>query len=261
MTFGNEGDDWIEHGTGRRRAGDNFDTLGRDASSATTSSSATVADRMLGEGGDDIMIGMGGQVDRYMGGSGFDWAIFKHPTQGAYADMTLRLSNTATILPLRRGRDADAVLHSVEGMSGSAFADVLIGDEPMRSRDRRCPAHRQRDDQLRPDRRDAGVRGQHVRSSTSFGSGNIILGGDGSDMLQGQRRRRPDRRRPVAGRVHQRARQPRRHGRRDRHADTMTELVDEVFSGTINPGSWSIVRELVQATAPATSTPPCSAAT
>ena len=32
---------------------------------------------MDGEGGDDIMVGNGGDGDRYEGCSGFDWAVFK----------------------------------------------------------------------------------------------------------------------------------------------------------------------------------------
>ena len=47
----------------------------------------TVSDRMDGEGGDDIMIGNGGQGDRYSAQSGFDWAIFQHPTLGATVDL------------------------------------------------------------------------------------------------------------------------------------------------------------------------------
>ena len=56
---------------------------GSTGSSATTSSWATpLADRMDGEGGDDIMVGNGGDSDRYEGFSGFDWAVFKDDPRG-----------------------------------------------------------------------------------------------------------------------------------------------------------------------------------
>ncbi|HEX7892245.1 MAG TPA: peroxidase family protein, partial [Ramlibacter sp.] len=126
FTFGNEGDDWIQEGAADGVAGDNFDTLGRDPVSGNdVFMGGGVADRMDGEGGDDIMIGMGGSVDRYAGFSGFDWASFQHPSMGAYADMTLRIANTSGLLPGSLPQ-TQTRFQTTEGMSGSAFSDVLI---------------------------------------------------------------------------------------------------------------------------------------
>ena len=91
MVFGNEGDDWIELGMADGSAGENFDTRGLDAIVGNdVFFGDTVSDRMDGEGGDDIMVGNGGFGDRYIGGSGFDWAVFTHESLGATADLLLR---------------------------------------------------------------------------------------------------------------------------------------------------------------------------
>ncbi len=75
FVFGNEGDDWIELGMADGSAGENFDAFSRDETVGhDVFIGNTISDRMDGEGGDDIMVGNGGQVDRYEGGSGFDWA-------------------------------------------------------------------------------------------------------------------------------------------------------------------------------------------
>ncbi|MEJ5989219.1 peroxidase family protein [Ramlibacter sp. PS3R-8] len=243
FTFGNEGDDWIQEGNADGAAGDNFDVLSRDLIPGNdVFMGGGVADRMDGEGGDDIMIGMGGQVDRYAGFSGFDWASFAHPTQGAYADMNLRISNTANILPGSLAQ-TQTRFSLTEGMSGSAFSDVLIGDEAGA-------------DALAA----AGANGSVLRNfdlieglhefvgldKTFFDGGNIILGGGGSDILQGNGgddlidgdmaldvyisvRANRDGTGPEVGMAHD-----------------MRELIDDVFSGAIAPGQLQIARHLVQ---------------
>src|SRR4029079_15883848 len=81
FVFGNEGDDWIEHGMVDGSSGDNFDASGLEAAIGSDVFCVDIsADRMFGEGGDDIMMGNGGSVDRFLGASGFDWASFRHPT-------------------------------------------------------------------------------------------------------------------------------------------------------------------------------------
>jgi Ca2+-binding RTX toxin-like protein len=190
MLFGNEGDDWIEHGMADGSSGENFDTRGRDSIIGhDVFMGDTVSDRMLGEGGDDIMVGNGGTGDRYIGSSGFDWASYDHPTFGGEADLNLRAFDE-TPVPLSPS-SVLARFESVEGLSGSAFADILRGD----------------------DLDAAGIAASGFTGSVlnsvginlisglqgllndltpgngnvaSFGAGNIILGGDGSDILEGR---------------------------------------------------------------------------
>src|SRR6185436_7336733 len=126
MIFGNEGDDWLEHGLADGSAGENFDVRGLDAIIGNdVFMGDTISDRMLGEGGDDIMIGNGGFGDRYMGSSGFDWAVFTHDTFGSQADMRLRAIDE-TPAPQSQAT-ALARFDSTEGMSGSKFSDILDG--------------------------------------------------------------------------------------------------------------------------------------
>ena len=127
MVFGNEGDDWLELGMADGSAGENFDTRGLDSIVGNdVFFGDTVSDRMGGEGGDDIMVGNGGFGDRYIGASGFDWAVFTHESLGATADLLLRAFDETPVPP-----PSASVLprfESVQGLSGSAFSDILQGD-------------------------------------------------------------------------------------------------------------------------------------
>src|SRR5688500_4339171 len=266
MLFGNEGDDWIENGMADGSAGENFDVRGLDAIIGNdVFYGDTIADRMIGEGGDDIMRGNGGFGDRYLGGSGFDWAVFTHDSLGAQADLRLRAVDEtpaplsqATVLPR---------FDSTQGVSGSKFSDILQGDDdtaaliaisgfrgsiltnfdlidglrefvaiPLTLEDETGPIS------VSPL---AGPDGIEGTDDDQFGAGNIIIGGAGSDFLTGgggDDLIDGDRWLNVQISVRENSDGT---GAELFRADTITELADEVFAGTINPGQLVIVRELM----------------
>ena len=246
FVFGNEGDDWLEHGMADGAAGENFatngmdDIIGNDVFMGDTNT-----DRMLGEGGDDIMNGNGGASDRYMGGSGFDWAMFKHATLAAEADMNIRAFNFAPVAPSITS--VLARFEETEGLSGSQFSDILRGDV----RDAAAIAV-------------SGAQGSVLTNMalitglqafldevlggpvTSFGAGNIILGGDGSDIIEGRGGDDivdGDRALNVRIAVHENTDGS---GAIMYSVDSMTDLVADIFEGTVNPGQLAIVREILE---------------
>ena len=208
---------------------------------------------MNGEGGDDIMVGSkGGQVDRFLGGSGFDWASFQGDQLAANVDLNLRAFDE-TPVPLS---------------IASALARFEFDRRPVRVGAQRHPARRRRGrhhHHRSPAPRaalltnfalilglQALVDGLLGPGQTSFAAGNIILGGAGSDIIEGRGGDDLIDGDHCAQRAHQRARGL------DRDADgnlilggeidsvtSMTELVDRVFSGEINPGQLQIVREIL----------------
>ncbi len=86
---------------------------------------------MLGEGGDDIFVGSEGE-DHFDGGSGFDWATYKFDRFGVTVDMLVNDLIEPPVAPSNAGiMDRFAF---TEGLSGSAFADFLRGDDEVRPR-------------------------------------------------------------------------------------------------------------------------------
>ena len=82
-------------------------------------------------------------------------------------------------------------------------------------------------------------------AQTSFGSGNIILGGDGSDIIEGRGGDDlVDGDRALNVRISVRANADGT-GAEIGSATSMTELAADVFAGQINPGQLVIVREIV----------------
>lgn len=103
------------------------------------------ADVLIGNGGDNILLG-GGGADQLDGGLGFDYAAYGNSTIGLTASLIDPSANT--------GEAAGDVYTSIEGLSGSSYDDILIGN--------------------------AG------NNTLSGGFGNDLLtGGDGNDQLLG----------------------------------------------------------------------------
>ena len=195
---GNEGDDWIEEGTQDGAPGDNFaplladDVIGNDIFIGGGG-----FDEMIGEGGDDIFVGSDAQ-DKMDGMSGFDWVTFKNDRFGVTVDLTLAAlaqphgetlaSNTGVFQPV--GASPASILDrfaEVEGLSGSGFADILRGDNidavtilNHGGATGGVLTNVALINQLNTLLAEAGL------STTQFATGNIILGGDGSDIIEGR---------------------------------------------------------------------------
>ena len=90
-------------------------------------------DEMIGEGGDDIFVGSDAQ-DKMDGMSGFDWMTYKNDKLGVTADLTSpssAASARSAITSHCRSRLPVSILDrfaEVEGLSGTAFTDILRGD-------------------------------------------------------------------------------------------------------------------------------------
>ena len=235
MVFGNEGDDWIEGGMADGSAGENFDVRGLDlVVGHDVFIGSSFPDRMNGEAGDDIMVGSkGGQVDRFLGGSGFDWASFEGDL-AANVDLSLRAFDE-TPVPVSIASSL-ARYESTEGLSGSARSDILRGDDEDATT---IPNSGARGSVLTNfaliDGLQEFVNEISGTTVTSFASGNIILGGDGSDIIEG--RGGDD---LIDGDkwldVRISVRDPNNPDVELFAVDSMRDLVADVFAGLINPG-------------------------
>jgi Ca2+-binding RTX toxin-like protein len=280
IVFGAEGDDWIEGGgQADELLGDSgapfqndLDTPGHDVLMGQGG-----ADEYDAEGGDDVMLA-GPGVERNEGMRGFDWVTHKNDPQRADADMSF----TGLLPPsLDTFRDR---FDMVEALSGWRFDDVLRGDsalvgpplpapvDPVDPVDPNDPA----DDELpeAPDEPDApegelafdpaehtlhadgiarinGLAALLPAGTTSFNTGNIILGGAGNDLIEGRggddiidgdrwldvQLRVPDLSTtdPADRRL----------------VDSMTAVQADVLAGRMDPGDITIVRTIRRAAATA----------
>ena len=176
--FGDDGDDWIEAGKGpfNLLQGDNgapfqddpnepgHDVLDGDGGEQDYDS----------EGGDDIMLA-GPGIQRSEGMLGFDWVSHKNDPLPADSDMDF----TGLLPPgIETNRDR---FDLVEALSGWSKDDVLRGDD-------RDVADLGVEHELNQEGIDRinGLAGVLPAGTTSFNAGNIILGGDGSDLIEGR---------------------------------------------------------------------------
>ncbi len=117
------------------------------------------ADRLFGSEGDDYLDGLDG-FDFLDGGQGFDWAAYDTASAGIVAD--LRNGSAA----------AQDQLENIEAVTGSPFADLLLGDEA--------------DNGFGGRDGDDRIEGLDGADTISGGEGaDVLLGGPGNDDIQG----------------------------------------------------------------------------
>ena len=188
--LGNEGDDWIEGGGG-------FDTTAGDNSELFFNSTIIGHDVMFAgdnehdfdsEAGDDIMV-QGVSVMRNEGMTGFDWASHQDSPIAADTDMSVSIFANDQADVLRNRFD------QTEGLSGSDHDDILRGDD--RGTDAVIDPEV---DMVGHELTQAGVdrieglrevlglapRGDAPDDEVVFDTGNILLGGAGSDLIEGR---------------------------------------------------------------------------
>jgi Ca2+-binding RTX toxin-like protein len=242
QTTGNEGDDWIEIGTQDGAVGDNFDPQARDLIKGNdVFVGGGGFDEFIAEGGNDIMFGSDGQ-EKMDGASGFDWATYIQATAGVKVD--LLNSSFARSAPTPSTFGLNDLFGFVEGLSGSQFGDILKGDESTNSDLLIAGAQGSVLDQAGINMI-SGLQAVVGAGVTTFGGGNIMLGGSGGDIFEG--RAGDD---IIEGdkylnvRISVRANADGT-GAEIRSAKTITELAADMLSGAINPGQLVIVREIL----------------
>lgn len=246
---GNEADDWLEGGKGADLVqGDNALTFQNDpVGGADVLDGGSGNDDHDAEGGDDIMLNNGS--DRHAGMLGFDWVTHKGDPDPVDADLDVLIFQPPNVT-LMRSR-----YMNVEGLSGWEGSDVLRGRG--HPGDQAFPTsgkgHELTQAQLD---RVAGLRamlssGQQLEGgslpqvpkyATPFlatnQTGNILLGGGGSDLIEG---RSGDDYLDGDAALDVHLELP--GGER---VDEMTQVQERVFSGEINPADIGTRREIVQ---------------
>ncbi|MFZ6049903.1 peroxidase family protein [Pseudomonas sp. CR3202] len=260
---GNEGDDWIEGGTQDGAPGDNMSpTLTDDVPGNDIFVGKGGFDEMIGEGGDDISVGSDAQ-DKFDGMSGFDWTTYKNDKYGVTVDMVVPffspyhpMVNADDAIVGAFAQSADAVYDrfaEVEGLSGSAFGDFLRGDEQNAAIIANITARGSilTNFDLISGLRDllgeaaAGPDGILGTADDQFGAGNIILGGDGSDIIEGRGGSDVidgDKWLNVRISVHQNLDGT---GPEIASFDSMVPLIPLMLNGTFNPGQLVATREIL----------------
>ncbi|MGY2874413.1 Ca2+-binding RTX toxin-like protein/methionine-rich copper-binding protein CopC [Marmoricola sp. URHA0025 HA25] len=204
--FGDGGDDWIEGGSGQDLLqGDHgapfFDDPAESAPGSDVFVGQVGENDYDAEGGDDLMSQNDG-VDRNAGAGGFDWAFHQYDTVGADDDMSINNFLVGAPIQVVVNRDR---WQETEADSGSAFNDVIRGTDDVPSAVggagfTGCDVL----DQAGVDRITglaallpalsgnlapvvaASAAGSCPLAGPIWGDGDILLGGAGSDLLEGR---------------------------------------------------------------------------
>ena len=237
LLTGNEGNDWLEGQNGAQLlSGDNSNGFQNDLEGGH--------DVILGgpgnddhdsEGGDDIMVASEGS-DRFEGMFGFDWVTYRGVDAPAVADMQNVVFQPPDIGNFRSRFDL------VEGLSGWRLGDILRGYTNI-------------DDVTLADGTGHELTDEHLNRITNLRAllggpdapyaapfmttnpeNNILLGGDGSDIIEGRGGENF-----IDGSAWLNVQLE--------HAgvryDSMNGLLTGVFNGEINPTEIQVVREIV----------------
>jgi Ca2+-binding RTX toxin-like protein len=250
--LGNEGNDWIETGTFDGAPGDNFDEIfahdGIDGHDVFLGDGGF--DEFIGEGGDDIFVGSAGR-GKMVGMSGFDWATYKDNPFAVNANLSIPIIfDESPVLPENAALDE---FESVEGLSGTAFNDTLTGTDETAAT--LLPMAQGGSNGYQGSILDAegialiaGLQAVLGAGVTEFGSGDIILGGDGSDLITGRAGDDVidgDKWLNVRIAVHQNIGPNGGIGPVLEYHESMTTLAAAMFAGDINPGQLRIHREIM----------------
>lgn len=253
QTMGGEGDDWVEIGAWTGAIGDNFDdqfqldaVKGHDVFHGDGG-----FDEFIGEGGDDIWFGSLGR-GKFDGMSGYDWTTYDGMKFAVNVDLNTQILPGVPVLPANAALDS---FTQVEGASGSTHDDVIRGSDVTAAD---MPTEGFRGSALDAEGIAliaglqallAGAGPESFDAQGRFVGGNILLGGAGSDTIEGRggddiidgdrwlRVRIAvmstfDENGPTGTTVLS-------------YHDSMTTLVQKVFAGEINPGQLKIVRDIV----------------
>jgi Ca2+-binding RTX toxin-like protein len=174
---GGAGDDWLESagGQGDLMFGDSGAPTGQQplySGNDVMIGGAAGGDVMKGFSGDDIMLGRG-SFTKFIGGLGFDWASYEQAVHGVDVDMT-RKEFVAANGTENAIRD---VFQQTEGVSGSAFDDILMGTNDTKLLTTK--------NELDNANLIIGLPSFFDPGQVLFDGGNIMLGGSGNDTIIG----------------------------------------------------------------------------
>ena len=239
--FGDDGDDWIESGaTVTGTGGGAFNLLqGDNGAPFQDDLNEPGHDVLMGyggetdndaEGGDDVML-LGPGIQRNEGMLGFDYATHDGDLAAADSDMAL-----TGLLPPSVETNKDR-FDMVEALSGWNLNDTLRGD------DRDAAAMVDHELTAAGSARVTGL-SNVLGGATTFTGGNILMGGAGSDLIEG--RGGDD---VIDGDAQLNVRISIRSGLTEPtteidSVETLAGVTPRVLAGTINPGQLRIVREI-----------------